>query len=127
MDILCPKMFLFSLNFFDFKKKVCCELRKNCSAFARIFVKAKEAQYTAFFFSYKRQPKDLLSFITLSQCYYHCDLSSSFLYRQLNLPDRRRRAQRWQSVGRCVGLALNRQAGKTNLYLHFFLCCIGWC
>jgi hypothetical protein len=28
--------------------------------------------------------------------------------------------QRWQSVGRCVGMELIGQAGKTNLYLRFF-------
>jgi len=65
MDILCPKMFFFSLNFFGFKKEVCCELRKNCSACARIFIKAKAARYRRFLYSYltdKRQTDDLLSF-----------------------------------------------------------------
>lgn len=65
MDILCLKMFLFSLNFFNFKKEAWCELRKNCSAFARIFIQAKAARYKVFFFSYlteKRQPDDLLGF-----------------------------------------------------------------
>jgi len=60
-------------------------------------------------------------FITLSQGYYHCDSSSSFLRRLLKLTDTRRTPQRWQNVGRCVGLALIGQARKTNLYLRFVL------
>jgi len=40
-------------------------MRKNRSAYARIFIKAKAARYKVFFFSHlndKRQTDDLLSF-----------------------------------------------------------------
>ena len=65
MDILCPKMVLFSPNFVNFKKEAFYELRKKCSSYARIFIKGQAARYIVFFFSCftdKRQPDDLLSF-----------------------------------------------------------------
>ena len=65
MDILCSKVFLFSLNFVGFKREAWCELRQNWSAYARIFINAKAARYKVFFFSHlndKRQTDDLLSF-----------------------------------------------------------------
>jgi len=65
MDILCPKIFFFSLNFVGFKKEAWYELRKNCSASVRIFIKVEAARCKGVLCSCltdKRQTDDLLSF-----------------------------------------------------------------
>ena len=50
--------------------------------------------------------------VILSTYYYHRDLRSSFRRRLFNVPDARRTARHWQSVGRSVWPALIDQAEK---------------
>ena len=70
------------------------------------------------YFTDKRRPDVLVSFIRLSKGYYHCDHLSSSRHRLLNLPDTQRTTQRWRRVGRRVEPALIGQVGKKNtLYI----------
>jgi hypothetical protein len=123
MGIWCPKTFLFSLNFVNFKKETWCELRKNCSAFARICTEAKAQRYWVLFLSYFMISAGLTLcwvFITLSQGFHHCDPSSGFLLRLLNRPDTRCKTQRLQGVGSCAGQTLIGEAGKTTYFYSLF-------
>ena len=54
-------------------------------------------------------------FITLPKRYYHCDRLSISRQRSSVLPDKRRMAQRWQSVGRSL---MVNQGGKKTPYMY---------